>query len=409
MRFREDDPIFQAVEIGGHLFPGIWKYMLPEDFAWFRLPRERLCTCDDCYEVARNNYHPACRCCNHFPQLPNFSIGLGLLNPSSREMMKSIIDGAQGLPEGLRPSPEQYARSVVAYSKDLFGKSEELNCFLLNPESQQCLLYELRGAICATFFCQNDHGPLGHEFWTAVLDLVVQLELALELWCIEQMGISTPRYISRFERLADNIAGASDDGTGGWAEDAYRQIWGDYYGREAEFYVSCAKLAMENRENLFEIACRQQLLRPLAYERQERLAIDKEHRHEALAIPGDDYKAISIDELWYKLQVIYRRLTAIPFNEEAYRLADDVHLEPKTDSHSALPVHDDKSHVAWRRDENGERDELYLTPQEQAALVRLEEPWVFGEKLFQTPEFAALEEPRDFLAICLRRGYLSVA
>ncbi|MCP4605410.1 MAG: hypothetical protein GY847_33635 [Proteobacteria bacterium] len=400
------DPIFQVATVGEHCFPGIWRYMLPEDFSWLRFPRERLTTCDDCYEVAVGNYHPNCRCCTHFHNMPNFMVGLALTDPRSRSIIEPIIESRQALPQGLLPTPSQFVASVEAYSRDMFGRSPELNCVFMDPVTFRCRVYALRNSICSTFFCQTDHGKAGDGFWEEVQTFAGQVEIALEHWCMDEMGLGATEYAERLNGLAGQIDALSDPSTGMWTVDACKSLWADWFGREVEFFQGCAKLVMDRRDELYEIARRQPLFRPLAYERMERLAVPKKHRHEAPPIPSDEDEVVSIDDLWYKLQLVHRRLWELPFNDGAVVLGPDVTIETKTNEHSTLPVFADKTHVATRRSEDRITDTFYLTREEEAALKSLEQSQVIGEELFERPEIVALEDPREFLAKCMRRGFL---
>ncbi len=406
MSFSKTDPIFKVTQMGNHCFPGIWQYMLPEDFQWLRFPGEHLTTCDDCCEVAVGYFPPDCRCCTHFHQMPNYMIGLALMDPDSRPIIEPVIASRQGLPQGLLPTPRQFVASVEVYSRDMFGRSPELNCIFMDPVMFKCRLYALRNSVCSTFFCQADHGKVGDGFWEDMQTFVGQVEYALERWCMNEVGIKADGYIDRLNGLAGQIDTLSDPLTGTWKEHAYRTLWGDWFGRENEFFEACGKRVMERRDDLYEIARRQIMVRPLAYERAERLAVPEEHRHEAPPIPGDDSETVPIDALWYKLELAHRRLWELPFNEGAILLGPDVTIEPKTSAHLTLPVFDDKPYVATRCPDDRIIDTFYLTGEEEAALKYFKKPQVVGERLFETKEIVALEDPREFLAKCLRRRFL---
>ena len=63
--------------------PGIWRYMLPEDFQWIQLPDERLTKCDNCPKVAIGEFACGFKCCTYFPEIPNFILGLAPPSPYS--------------------------------------------------------------------------------------------------------------------------------------------------------------------------------------------------------------------------------------------------------------------------------------------------------------------------------------
>ena len=85
-----DNPITSTIKIGNHKFPGIWKYILPEEFMRLKLPNERFTVCNKCHRVNTHNYRGDCRCCTYFPQIPNFLVGLALKDPNSEASLADI-------------------------------------------------------------------------------------------------------------------------------------------------------------------------------------------------------------------------------------------------------------------------------------------------------------------------------
>ena len=86
------NPIASTIKIGNHKFPGIWQYILPEEFMWLKLPNESFTVCNKCHRVETQNYRSDCRCCTYFPQIPNFLLGLALKDPTSEPLVKKVIE-----------------------------------------------------------------------------------------------------------------------------------------------------------------------------------------------------------------------------------------------------------------------------------------------------------------------------
>ena len=114
---------------------------------------------------------------------------------------------------------------------------------------------------------------------------------------------------------------------------------------------------------------------------------------EVAAEPG---QLTPIDTLWYELQLGARRLWALPFGEGAVCLAPGtVILEnpPSLAGARGRPA----------RVVSGELP-LFLLAEEAALLRTLDAPRRLDEAFFGSPEVAAVDDARGFLARCMRRG-----
>jgi hypothetical protein len=89
-------------------------------------------------------------------------------------------------------------------------------------------------------------GRIGHSFWReAVYRLLKTIERDLAHWCVLEIGVNdamlcrvieTPAWSAQAERLTSD----SLDQRG--IQEAYRQLWDDWCGRESGFFVRCAEL-----------------------------------------------------------------------------------------------------------------------------------------------------------------------
>ncbi|MEZ4271966.1 MAG: hypothetical protein R3C68_11215 [Myxococcota bacterium] len=309
-----NDPIFEPFVMGKHQMPGVWRYLFPEEFAWLKLPDERHATCDDCYKVKFGEYRNDCRCCTYFPELSNFLVGLGLKS-ASRQVLTPLIERRLFLPMGLAPTPLRYQRIIAAYAADRFGEEPWMVCPFVNPETFHCGVYAFRNSVCSTFFCTNDHGALGNEFWGNVQDLAGQVESSIAQWCMGELGFSHELYVQRLDSLSVDVSSMSEPDTLAWDDHVYAALWGDWCGKELVFFENCAELVMKHRETLFEIARQQAGRDALIYEKNVRLFIPEKDRHEAPEIADENTERRPIDEAWYKLQLVERRLWQLPFQE----------------------------------------------------------------------------------------------
>jgi Fe-S-cluster containining protein len=391
--------------------PGIWKLLLPEDAMWLKLPQERLATCSACYKVALGEYRPDCQCCTHFPQIPNFMLGLALQDPASRDAVSEVIARGHALPQGLVTTPRQLLDAAVTYSDDRFGNESSLVCPFVDPESLGCRVYPYRNSICSTFFCEHDHGGAGTAYWDRLQALVGHIEIALSQWTMDQVGLGSADYVRRLDALATSIPTTYEEGSGAWSKDARRYLWADWYGRELVFFERCVAELLARQADLYEIAVAQPFREALAFERAVRAWIPPAYRDEVPAVAKETGQTTPIEDLWYKLQLATRNLWALPFGEGRVVLADAVRLEPNPMDDAAARRASDKSFALIRPAAPGPRPalRLFLTEPEVVALRLFQTPQSLGEQLFETDAIRGLDDPRGFLAECMRRDVLTRA
>lgn len=406
--FKEDDPIFNTLLISGHHLPGVWRYMLPEEFTWMKLPKEPLADCDNCPMVAIGEYLQSCRCCTHFAQIPNFQLGLALKDPRTRERARSIIEKGFAIPEGIELTPTHFVTATKAYTHDGFGKDEGLICPFIDDATGECTIYAFRNSICATFHCAHDHAAVGVKYWERIEQLVGRVETALGQWCLDEAGLGAEAYLKRCDALADRVATlAADDDPRAWSNETRAFLFDDWFGREAAFFEACGDLVMEKRDALWEIACERPLLMAFEYDFAVEGLIPNEHRNQAQTLPQNPGEPIPIEDLWYKLQLATRRLWALPYNEGAVALSGDIVITENPLSDAVSKLYKDKPFKLTRHNDDKPALEVFLTTREREALRVFETPQVIGEALLDRSELRALDEPKDFLAECMRAEILS--
>lgn len=394
----KDDPLFEPIQIGDARLPGIWRYLLPEDALWLRFPGERWSSCDDCYRAALGECRDDVRCCTYLPPLPNFMLGLALMDPASAEVVGQIIDRGQTLPQGLAPTPEQFRTAVETNAAELFGLDAALVCPFMRVADHGCAVHAFRNSICATYFCEHDHGEQGQDYWDAVQALVGLAESVVAQWAMTEVGVDAAEHCARLDGLAQRVDALS--APEGWSDEAREVLWGQWLGRERAFFEACAQQVMARRDELYAIACATPLRESRAFERAVYAWIPKTLQGELP--PLSEGEPVPIEAHWYSLQLKTRQLWELPFNEGALVLAPDAAIAPN-------PRDDDASRLrgAWpEMVSSGDGKRLYLSADEARALVLFSAPQVLGEALFARPEIEALDDARRLLAECLRRGVL---
>ena len=398
---REDSSAHETFEMGGHRFPGLWPAELPEDFPWLTPPQEHVATCDACYMAAVGEYRADCQCCTYYPQIANYMVGLALKEPRSRDAVIEQIEAGGALPRELVGPPGRYQRSIALYARGQFGLEHDAICPFFDGETTHCHIYPYRNSVCSTFICSHDHGEAGEYYWERLQQLVGHVEQALSQFAMDRAGLPHDGYIEGMNGLAGRIADCTDPDTGLWPEAIRRQLWGDWFGREVEFFEACADVVLEHQALLYPIACRVKLRHAVEYEHAVRDWMPEDIRDSVPAVAEEEYAAEPIPSLYYKVQLASRTLWQLPFGGDPVVLAPDAAIV-------ANPLDDENSRFHHTRPQLVKlwKDRLFLHDDEAAALRLFETPRYVDGELLERPEIDRLPQPRETLAVWLRRGFL---
>ncbi len=230
------------------------------------IPHETEATCHDCAmcpvpgdadDAISRAFEPSVKCCTFLPKLPNFLVGRVLEDRSTnataragRASVEARIEAKVGVtPLGLGV-PESYSlRYRHANKHDGFGRTPSLRCaHYVEAEQGNCGIWKHRTSVCSTWFCKHVRGAIGHDFWVEGLQpVLLSVEHALERWCVLELGLG----LDALRRLFPAPAGEEAQRPLGADLDhqplAYQTVWGQWLGREAEFYRQSARLVGELR------------------------------------------------------------------------------------------------------------------------------------------------------------------
>ena len=382
-----------------HGFPAMWRYILPEDAEWIRLPEERRATCQSCPKVADGSHHKDTQCCTYFPELVNYLLGFALQDEKSRPLIEAQIAKGHVLPTGQQIHPGQYQKAVQSYADNLFGELPSQACPFLNPETIQCGIYPYRNSVCSTFFCENDHGEAGNHLWEKTQDLVAYIEIALSQAAMQSLGIDVREYVLALDSWASSID-SSFAPDAGWSLSLRQKLWGKWFGREAEFLIACADWVLERKDKLYQIALDQTLYEARAFEAaiNEWLPDDIRPETEPISLDSNLPVPSPIEGFWYTVQLAARQMWAIPFGEGEWKLSPLVELPEQVSE--TMVVH--RNPVK----EDGTRLSLPINSAQLTLLTKFKELQEFNEALMDSPEMEAVEDNRDFLAECLRQNII---
>ncbi len=323
----EKDDLHKAFKVGPHIVPGIWAYMFPEDFHYFNFPTARESTCGNCPKVVTDDFLPDTRCCTYNPRVPNYLFGLALERAESAGAVRAVIKEGFATPEGMQQTPKQAKIALNQHIDDKFGKSKDVLCRFLNLESGLCQQYLYRNSVCASFFCVNNHGEAGGDFWERVQALAGQVESGLTQWAMKDNGLNPQKYFEVFDSYADRLdESTSKDGVQ-WSQQFLRDAWGDWYGREEEFYRACAESVRREKERLWQVASSTPILQPDEFEMSLYRTYSEDMAAQARADGLVAGPPASYEDLWYVLQLAHRNIWCMPGPEIIVKLNPKVRLE----------------------------------------------------------------------------------
>jgi len=237
--------------------------------AWLRAltglpdpPPEPGATCGDCVMCggvrrsgSRVTFSPDVKCCSYVPHLANFVAGRALAGPGRGSVVDRIARRAGVTPLGLGLSRADL-RHVVGVQAH-FGQETRVRCPHFVERTQGCGIWESRNAVCSTWFCRHERGAAGQGVWHAVRDLLIAAEEQVARHCLDRAelpDVQVGAVLDHRAALREAVRQANDgdvagvDGEGRYGEDDASpqwsaRMWGDWQGREEEWFAGCAEVA----------------------------------------------------------------------------------------------------------------------------------------------------------------------
>lgn len=397
--YPEDHLISKPLLLGNHVFPGLWRYIFPKDISSIKFPKEQKSSCMNCPKSECHGYRPDYRCCTFHPRVGNFMLGLATDTEKGMESFIDLKNLGMLTPEGMNQTPVQWYDYLDDVEKELFGKSQKILCPMLDTSNGYCKIHAFRNGVCSTFFCEKDYEDLSTEFWGSLSVLVGQIEMALTQWSMRYIGFDLEAYMHRFDSLAKDFTAVSNKENKGWSEAALKHLWGEWYGKELEFYRLCAKAIMDHIDVLWEIASETDILEASKFDKVMHENVPdtlKKHVEPEDLEEGDPAE---LSELWEDLDESYTKLwTPIEFAE--YEWAENIDIVENPGKTKEEKYNAAKNYIIhfYNEEELPEVvEKLYVTV-EQAELLKLfEEGLDLGWELLSSKEARKVDEVRDFL------------
>jgi hypothetical protein len=190
------------------------------------------------------------KCCTYVPELHNFLVGF-ILSDTDPAAQPGRATVEKRLKDGLAVTPLGFAQPAVftlLYNKSehSFGLSRTLRCPHFIEEGGRCGVWRYRDSTCSTWFCKHVRGELGHNFWRESLHrLLSAIERDLARWCVLELRLpdDTLRHLvgdPSWSLSPGQVTGEALDNKVN--EESYQRLWGEWRGREAEFFSRCAEL-----------------------------------------------------------------------------------------------------------------------------------------------------------------------
>ena len=388
------DPLFESFLVGPHVFPGIWRYMLPREFGLWKFPEETRSSCMNCPKSAVDGFRPDYRCCTYLPRIPNFLLGLSLGTPQGREAVTRIVDQGLATPEGMNGTPQQWYDYLDDLEQEKFGSSDKVLCPMLDQSNGYCRVHAFRNAVCSTFFCLKDHGDRSENFWDAVQTLGSQVEMALTHWVMGELDFAPDDYVKRVDALAAKLDQVSQR-DGGWSVAARKKMWGTYFGRELEFYQRCADLVSQHREILWEIAGQSEIYESKEFDRAMIAAVPAELTDqldpEDLEESGE---TMPPKDLWKALRKRYDSLWKLP--NKTYKLSKKYRIFANIEETAIERRYRGFPHYVRLKKDKDLESHQFLTEAQHELLTRFENPLTIDWRLLAASSSAG--ETRDFLS-----------
>lgn len=230
-------------------------------------------TCDDCAMCATDSpepadlfFDPSTKCCTFIPSLPNYLVG-AILQDHSQEASAGRASIERRILRRKAVTPLGLGRTLgfslrYKHNKDAFGRLKSLRCPHYVEEGGLCSIWRYRNATCSTWFCKHSRGFTGLEFWRALHQLLAAVERNLGAWCVHQLDMVNEEVLKAYaagdpplwntpSSMSGHLLGNSMGSSGARpslglvSARKYAQLWGDWQGREPEFYERCFERVAE--------------------------------------------------------------------------------------------------------------------------------------------------------------------
>lgn len=245
--------------------PALYRNILPEFFAQ-EIPIEEMATCDDCAMCQKPGtqpvpgiqyFKPDVKCCSYYPKLSNYLVGGILSDPDPgleegrRRIRKRIANRVAVSPQALY-FPKRYRLMHKHGMPQSFGRSSAMICPYYVHEAGSCSIWKYRDSMCSTYFCKTVAGNEGQNFWKVLRTYLGHAEGSLCWYPLYKMNWDVESTWDYFYDIESSTLQPEDLDETPPPDDVYKKIWGDWVGREEEFYRESYRIVSELTRDEFD-------------------------------------------------------------------------------------------------------------------------------------------------------------
>ena len=222
------------------------------------IPGEPKATCHDCAMCQAPGQAPSpndpvfydsrTKCCTYMPTLWNFLVGTLLEDDTPeaaqgrRTVEARIAAGIAVTPLGLERPPVYSV--LYGHIPEAFGRAQSMRCPHYIEEGGLCGVWRARESTCATWFCKHERGALAKRFWQDMHRLLMVAERQVATWCAMELDVGAEALAAMLPYPPGPkvpVTGADFDGR--TTPERARLVWGNWAGRELQFYREAGRLA----------------------------------------------------------------------------------------------------------------------------------------------------------------------
>lgn len=243
-----------------------WQALLHPIIRSLQVPKLPGIDCNKCRMVQEGGFHPFARCCNIYPEFPNFLAG-EVLEHGQREGSSATVEGwitgGRSGPAYVHKPPSMHDK----YNNENYENVRDIPPCPLLDEAGHCTVYAQRPHTCIEYNCVYPLYPEIIAFWHAFHSLLGLHSYVTSRYLLQALSMDVDAYKDAWNSNT-NEAIWGDGLT--MSPDFHSQLW---QGNEpVSFYKSCHHYVIENQEtirNEVEEFRRQQLLEKAQQEQNE--------------------------------------------------------------------------------------------------------------------------------------------
>lgn len=201
--------------------------------------QELKATCQNCIQVP--HYDASLKCCTFHPFLPNYLVGQILLDEKKNptfitEVVKHKISRRIFvLPLGI-VAPLQFQVELETMKKKKFGRAEDWLCPYYDKTQNRCGIWQNRGSVCTSFYCESSKDKSGQAYWKKSLDYLSAIEMGLAEEALARLDFSPRQVSDQLEFFNRKVLSVQETQSNQLSQQTFNKIWNGIHDIEA-FYV----------------------------------------------------------------------------------------------------------------------------------------------------------------------------